>query len=98
MCEVNKKNIYETVLGIINELADDWEYDCEITPDTLFVGDLGLESIDVVILGTTIQNHYGHTLPFAEFLAEVGRREVRDIRIDEFVEFVHQNLNGKHPA
>ncbi|MBW2146865.1 MAG: acyl carrier protein [Deltaproteobacteria bacterium] len=93
MPEVIRKAIFDTVLGILNRLADDWEYSGEITPSTLLVADLGLESIDVVVLGTTIQKHYNQLLPFAEFFAEIGQREVRDIRIDEFVEFIYQHLD-----
>jgi acyl carrier protein len=98
MSEVSKEAILETVLKILNQLADDWEYSGEITPKTFFIADLGLESIDVVILGTTIQKHYDRSLPFAEFLAEIGQREVRDIRIDEFVDFVYQNLYSSQSA
>ena len=51
-------------------------------------------NFDVVVLATTIQNHYDRTLPFAEFMSEIGQREVRDIRLDEIVEFVYRNLSA----
>ena len=98
MSEVSREAVLDTVLKTLIQLADDWEYSKEITPNTFFVADLGLESIDLVVLGATIQKHYNQTLPFAEFLAEIGQREVRDIRIDEFVEFVYQHLNNMQPA
>jgi acyl carrier protein len=77
------------VLELLNELAGDWEYDGQITPNTYFVADLGLESLDLVVLGTMIQHRYGR-LPFAEYLSEVGQRPVamRDVTVDEFVRFV----------
>ena len=92
MLETGKDSVFETILGLMNTLAEDWDYEGEITSSTWLVEDLGLESIDVVVLGTTIQNHYDRTLPFAEFMAEIGQREVRDIRLDELVEFVHRHL------
>ena len=94
MTEVSRKAIFDTVLGTLNQLTDDWEYSGEITPETLFVGDLGFESIDIVVLATTIQKKYEQSLPFAQFFAQVGQREVKDIRIDEFVEFIHKHLNN----
>jgi acyl carrier protein len=77
------------ILGLLNELSGDWEYDGVIEPDTYFLADLGLESLDIVVLGTLIQQQYGR-LPFAEYLEELGRRPVdeRDITVAELVAFV----------
>lgn len=94
MPEVARENVYQTVRELIEKLAEDWEYEDDITAETMLVADLGLESIDVVVLGTTIQNEYDCTLPLAEFMAEIGQREQRDIRISELVDFVHQHLNA----
>lgn len=77
------------VLELLNELSGDWEYDGVIGPDTHFLADLGLESLDIVVLGTMIQQQYGR-LPFAEYLEELGQRPVdeRDITVAELVAFV----------
>jgi acyl carrier protein len=77
------------VLELLNELADDWEYDGPIGPGTYFIADLGLESLDIVVLGTMIQHRYGR-LPFAEYLEELGRRPVedRDVTVADVVAFV----------
>ena len=94
MAEITKDSVFETVLELMSKLAEDWDYEGEISSETWLVNDLGLESIDVVVLATTIQNHYDRTLPFAEFMAEIGQREVRDIKLDEIVEFVYRNLSA----
>jgi acyl carrier protein len=77
------------VLQLLDELAGDWEYDGPIGPDTCFIADLALESLDIVVLGTMIQHRYGR-LPFAEFLEELGQRPVeeRDLTVAELVAFV----------
>jgi len=77
------------VLDMLNELAGDWEYDGEIGPETAFVADLGLESLDIVVLGTLVQHRYGR-LPFPEYLEELGQRPVdeRDLTVAELVSFV----------
>jgi acyl carrier protein len=77
------------VLELLDELAGDWEYDGVIGPDTRFIADLGLESLEIVVLGTMIQHQYGR-LPFAEYLEELGQRPVeeRDVTVAELVAFI----------
>jgi len=94
MTAETRDDVFETVLNLLRKMDEEWEDSDEITPQTWLVADLGLESIDVVVLGTTIQEHYDRSMPFAEFLAEIGEQEVRDIQIDQFVDFVHQHLNA----
>ena len=81
--------VLDGVLELLSELSGDWEYDGEITPETRFLADLGLESLDIVVLGTMIQQRYGR-LPFAEYLEELGQRPVeeRDVYVAELVAFV----------
>jgi acyl carrier protein len=81
--------VRDELLDLVNEVADDWEYDGEITGETRFLADMGLESLDLVVLGTMIQHRYGR-LPFSEWLAAIGERPVeeRDVSIDELVEFI----------
>jgi acyl carrier protein len=84
------------VLGLLQGLANDWEYSGDITPDTSLFADLGFESIDAVVLASHIQEHYGCQFPFPEFLAELGRREIKDLKIAELVDFVSTHLNTGH--
>jgi acyl carrier protein len=80
------------VLELLDELSGDWEYDGRIEPTTRFLRDLGLESLDLVVLGTMLQQRYGR-LPFTEYYAEIGRRPVeeRDVTVAELVEFISVN-------
>ena len=77
------------VLDMLDELAGDWEFDGTVGPGTRFIADLGLESLEIVVLGTMLQQQYGR-LPFAEFLEELGQRPVeeRDLTVAELVAFV----------
>jgi acyl carrier protein len=94
MNTVNQDVILTDVLNLLNQLARDWEYSGEITRDTWLFADLGFESIDAVILASFVQEHYGQPLPFPQLLAEIGKREIRDLRISELVTFIHQHLDG----
>ena len=81
--------VQQGVLEILDELSGDWEYDGELGPATRFIADMGLESLEIVILGTLVQERYGQ-LPFARFLEEIGDRplEQRDLTVAELVAFV----------
>ncbi len=61
-----------------------------IDEDTRFFADLGLASIDAVVLSEAIQAHYGRPLPFNDLMAEIGRRTDRDLSIGELVAFLRR--------
>jgi|tagenome__1003787_1003787.scaffolds.fasta_scaffold20083464_2 acyl carrier protein len=83
------------VMKLLGDLTGDWDYEGEVGPSTRFLADFGMESLDLVVLGTTLQSRYG-TLPFAEFLAALGRRPVedRDVTVAELVEFITRHRVG----
>ena len=90
----NRKQILVDVLLLLDKLAEDWEYEQEFTEGTYFFDDIGFESLDIVVLGTATQEHYGQVLPFPELFAELGRRELRDISVGEWVDFVYAHLDA----
>jgi acyl carrier protein len=76
--------ILEEQLGVQSSLS--------IDEDTRFFADLGLASIDAVVLSEALQKHYDRPLPFNDLMAEIGRRTDRDISIGELVSFLSANL------
>jgi acyl carrier protein len=63
-----------------------------VNEQTLFFADLGLASIDAVVLSEAIQAHYARVLPFHDLLADMGRRTPRDLPIGELITFVEKQL------
>jgi acyl carrier protein len=94
MTPANQEVILTDVLNLLKQMARDWEYSGEITPDTWLFADLGFESIDAVILASFVQEHYGRPFPFPQLLADIGQKEIKDLRISELVSFIQQHLNG----
>jgi len=88
-----REQILDDVAGILRNF-NGREYSGDIGPDTFIFGDLGLASIDAVVLGETLEEHYGQKLPFHLFMADLGRRAVRDIPLGELIAFVHRHLNA----
>lgn len=80
------------VLELLRDVVRDWEYEGTLTADTRLFADLALESLDLVVLGAAVQEHFGQKFPFSEFFAEVGQRKVRDFTVGEWVELIRRNL------
>ena len=88
----SRDEIHTDIVGLLRKLIDDWEYDGEITDSTRMLADLGFESLDVVVLATVVQDYYDQVLPFPEFFAEIGQRDIRDVTVGEWVTFVGEHL------
>jgi acyl carrier protein len=86
--------------AIISDLAalvrdfDGREYSGPIDRSTCFFSDLGMASIDAVVLGEKLERLYGRKLPFNELLADLGRRGADDLELGELVDFLHTHLNS----
>ncbi len=91
--KITTEQIQGDVAGILRHF-NGREYSGDIGAETCFFADLGLASIDAVVLGETLEEHYGRKLPFHLFMADLGRRAVRDIKISDLVAFLHQQLNA----
>ncbi len=89
----SRQEILDYVLKTLQDLSRDWDYSNPVTEKSLLFTELGFESLDAVVLGTTIQEHYGQQMPFSELLVEIGRDQ-RDLSVGELVDFVGTNLKA----
>ncbi len=89
-----RQQVLDYVLQTVQGLCQDWDYEDPVGSESLLFTQLGLESLDAVVLCTAIQEHYQVQMPFAELLAEIGEKQ-RDLSIHELAGFVHQHLNGQ---
>lgn len=91
---LNRNQIRQDLLGILEGIRDDWNRSITVTEDTGIFRDLGFESIDAVALGSTLEEHYDRSLPFAEFLTRVKEQNLNDITVGMLVSFLMENLAG----
>ena len=78
---------------MLREALDEYGMDdVEITMETAFHDDLGLESIDLVMLADRLRERYGAGVNLAEFLADKELEEVIALRVGELVEYVTARL------
>ena len=88
-----REQILTDVQELLKELARDWDYARDIDGATLLFRQLGFESLDIVVLGTAIQERYGRTLPFSQLFTELGQRGT-DLSVTELVDFVAVHLHA----
>ena len=87
----------EQVLGDLAGILRNFhgrEYDDPIGPETRFFADLGLASIDAVVLGETLESRYGRKLPFGDLMAELGRKTDRDMRLGDLADYLARSMSG----
>ncbi|WP_152051465.1 acyl carrier protein [Tautonia marina] len=89
---MNESEILDDLARVLSDFQGR-EYSDPIGSETRFFADLGLASIDAVVLGETLQAHYGRPLPFGELMAELGRRENRDLSMGELAAFLARYLH-----
>ena len=87
----SRQQILEYILSTLGDLCRDWDYAEEVGPSTGLFAQLGMESLDAVVLATSIQDHFGHIMPFSELFAELGEQQ-RDLTVAELVDFIHASL------
>ena len=90
---ITKQEIAAHMLDLLKQLAGDWEFDGEITTNTFLFTELGFQSLDAVVLGNSLQEHYGQVIPYADLLAALGQRASHDVTVGEWVDFTYQHLS-----
>jgi acyl carrier protein len=87
------QQVVDDLAGILRNF-NGREYSGPITAQTQFFADLGMMSIDAVVLAETLERHYGRTFPFGQFLAGLKQRGAGDIEVGELASFLHAHLAG----
>ena len=88
MNKPDKTVIFNDILETLEKVGEDWEFSAEITLETCLLGDLGMESIDVIVLGEFLEEHYEQAFPFTEYFTELAQQEITDIRVADLVDFI----------
>ncbi|HMP72830.1 MAG TPA: acyl carrier protein [Kiritimatiellia bacterium] len=98
MSELTKQQVLNELVGILKDMTSDWEIDDfsgEISGDTSLVADLSFESIEIVQLMVTIEQHFTlKNLASEELLMRDGRY-VPDRTVNEVAEFVYHQIQKR---
>jgi acyl carrier protein len=87
----SRAELLENIVAILSDQTG-VQFSGAIDENTRMFADLGLASIDAVVLSETLQKRFDRTLPFNLLMAEVGRKSERDLSIGELIEFLTAHL------
>jgi acyl-CoA synthetase (AMP-forming)/AMP-acid ligase II len=88
-----QRSVVDVVVGIIRELKG-YAASTVVNENSLLFADLAVESIDLVMLNELVERHYQRQFPFADFMAELGRLDQRDVSIGQFSNFIRLQLEA----
>lgn len=74
--------------AVVQRTFPDRDFPDAVGPDTRAFADLGLASIDLVVLAEKLEGFYGRKLPFGRFLTGLRNRGADDIELGELVAFL----------
>jgi acyl carrier protein len=80
--------------AVMRRTFPDRDHAGPVTPETRVFADLGLASIDLVVLGEKLEEHYGRRLPYGPFLAGLRNRGADDLTLGELVGFLQLHTGG----
>lgn len=88
-----QRSVVDVVVGIIRDLKG-YGKSSVVNEESLLFADLAIESIDLVMLNELVERHYQRQFPFADFMAELGRLDQRDVSIGQFSNFIRLQLEA----
>jgi acyl carrier protein len=92
MIERTQEQIYRELGEVMTNTFPDRDISVSVSSGTRVFGDLGLASIDLIVLGERLELFYGRRLPFGPFLTELRNRGAEDLELGELVAFLHRNI------
>ncbi|WP_435823908.1 acyl carrier protein [Kitasatospora aureofaciens] len=83
------------ITGMLAAVLDEYGLDTtEVTMETRFTEDLGLESIDLVTLAGLLRERWGDRINFAEFIAGMELDEIIGLSVGRLVTYVENQLSS----
>ncbi len=89
----DKTAILADVDTMLRAVLGDFAADLDITPDSTFRDDLGMESLDVVSLAGRLQARYGDAVNFAQFVAGLDLASMAQLTVSQLVDHIAASLD-----
>lgn len=86
------EQIYSDLREVMAAAFPDRDPPDRVEPRTRVFADLGLASIELVVLGERLGQFYGTRLPYGPFLAGLRDRGAEDLEVGELVSFLQQHV------
>jgi acyl carrier protein len=86
--------ILTDVAAMLRSVLGEFGTDTDISMDTTFSDDLGMESIDVVSLAGRLQARYGTSVNFALFVSGFDAESVTGLTVGRLVDYIAESLDA----
>jgi acyl carrier protein len=86
------EQLYADLANVVATAFPDRDVSSPIGPDTKVFADIGLASIELVVLGERLEQFYGRKLPYGPFLAGLRNRGAEDLELGELVAFLQTHV------
>jgi len=83
---------YQDLAQVMTRAFPERDFPGAVSAETRVFADLGLASIDVVVLGERLEQFYRRRLPFGPFLAGLRARGADDLTLGDLVAFLQQEV------
>jgi acyl carrier protein len=89
--------VHKTVLDVIKDVVgEDFFEESEIELDSSFAEDIELESMEILQIGEQLIAIYEERVDFIQWLADMDLKEIVDLTLRDFVDFIVSELE-EHP-
>jgi len=88
------EQLYRELAEVMAKAFPDRDPPASVGPGTLAFADLGLASIELVVLGERLEQFYSQRLPFGPFLAGLRSRGANDLELGELVAFLQAHVSN----
>jgi acyl carrier protein len=86
-------DVLDQVVRILTDVVgEDFLLDTEITPDTTFSDDLGLESIEFVAMSEKLNEFYGGAVDFAELIGVMDINDIMSMTVGTLTGYIETRL------
>ena len=87
------QDLLAALAGVVRQTFPDRDFPDAVDLSTRVFGDLGLASIELVVLAERLDAHFGRRLPFGTFLKGLRDRGADDLELGELVAFLQQHVS-----
>ena len=77
---------------VVRQTFPDRDFPEPVELSTRVFGDLGLASIEIVVLAERLDTYFGRRLPFGTFLKGLRERGAEDLTVGELVAFLQKHV------
>ena len=85
------ERIYRDLADVMARAFPDRDLPEDVGPETRVFADLGMASIELVVLGERLEQFYGKRLPFGPFLAGLRNSGAEDLQLGDLVAFLQKH-------